>query len=133
MPLIRYSIGDIGVKAVNKSCGCGRGFDLMGSIQGRSTDVVITPAGNRLIVHFFTGIMEHFPEISSFQVRQEEKESIVIYIVPKTDISKEVEERIINQLKQKGATDLKIMIEYVDDIPLQTTGKRKFVISSITT
>ncbi len=42
----------------------------MQSIQGRSADIVTTPSGNRLIVHFFTGVLEHFSEVDSFQVVQ---------------------------------------------------------------
>src|SRR5262249_9001744 len=48
MPLIRYRIGDVGFAADSRRCTCGRGFDKIESIQGRDTDVVITPSGNRL-------------------------------------------------------------------------------------
>jgi phenylacetate-CoA ligase len=68
MPLIRYAVGDLGIPSDVKKCPCGRGFPLMESIRGRDADVIITPAGNRLIVHFFTGVLEHFQEIDSFQV-----------------------------------------------------------------
>ena len=71
MPFIRYKVGDIAEYKMGK-CSCGRNFSLLKSIQGRNTDVVLTPGGNRLIVHFFTGILEHFPEIDSFQVVQDD-------------------------------------------------------------
>src|SRR5262249_27147324 len=129
-PLIRYRVGDVGIAGNGRRCSCGRGYDLMGSIQGRDTDVVITPAGNRLIVHFFTGILEHFSEIESFQVVQESMESMVIRIVPTQQFSEESSDRIVAALQEKGATGLRIKIELVNQIPLTPGGKRRFVISS---
>jgi phenylacetate-CoA ligase len=131
MPLIRYQIGDLGVAGTKKTCPCGRGFELMESVQGRDTDVVITPSGNRLIVHFFTGILENFPEIDSFQVMQKELESIQIRIVPVNGWDKDCEQRVIQALKDKGAVGIKIEIERVSEIPVASSGKRRFVISSI--
>ena len=74
MPLIRYSVGDIGRKLPQPTkCACGRGLEIMLSIDGRETDVVVTPNGNRLIVHFFTGIFEYYQSIDTFKVIQKEK------------------------------------------------------------
>ena len=130
MPLIRYRIGDMGVSAGSRVCDCGRGFELMNSIAGRDTDVIVTPAGNRLIVHFFTGILEHYQEVESFQVVQDNLESILLRIVPTPGYSLETGEQIVNKLKEKGA-DCAIQIELVDDIPLTSGGKRRFVISKL--
>jgi phenylacetate-CoA ligase len=131
MPLIRYRVGDLGISAGSRTCECGRGFELMESVEGRDTDIIVTPAGNRLIVHFFTGIIEHFKEVKSFQVVQREPGSILLRIVPAPDYAPEIGEQIIGQLKGKGA-DCAIQIEQVDDIPLTPGGKRRFVISELT-
>ena len=130
MPLIRYSVGDMGVSAGDRECPCGRGFDVMESVNGRSTDVIVTPNGNRLIVHFFTGLIEHFPEIDCFQVVQEDPASIVLRLQPVTDISPDVQQRLVALLKEKGAGDLRIDVQIVPEIPLPSTGKRRFVISN---
>ena len=131
MPLIRYRVGDVGISSLDKKCECGRGFDLMHSIQGRDTDVVITPNGNKLIVHFFTGVLEHFHEIDSFQVIQESIDSILIRMVLNTPLTKELDNRIVKALQEKGATGLRIELETVSDIPISKNGKRRFVISSV--
>jgi hypothetical protein len=39
--------------------------------------------------------------------------------------------RIIGKLKEKGASELEIILEQVEEIPLPPTGKRRFVISKI--
>src|SRR5205823_1393685 len=104
--------------------------EIMDSIQGRDTDMVITPSGNRLIVHFFTGIFEHFPEIHSFQVLQDEIDSIVVRVVPADGLfSKATAERIVSTLQTMGASDLRINVETVTEIPRTGSGKRRFVIA----
>ena len=46
MPLIRYRIGDLAVKAdPNKKCSCGREFPMLEKIIGRDTDIIYTPKG----------------------------------------------------------------------------------------
>ena len=129
MPLIRYQIGDVGVMGNGQLCRCGRGYEIMESIDGRDTDIVLTPAGNHLIVHFFTGILEHFAEVESFQVVQEEIESIVLRIVPSKEFSNDTAARIVSTLQEKGARGVRIDVELVDVIPLAPSGKRRFVIA----
>jgi phenylacetate-CoA ligase len=130
MPLIRYQIGDLGIRGDETPCSCGRGFLTMESIQGRDTDVIITPGGNRLIVHFFTGLLEHFPQIAQFQIRQKKHDLLTIYIVPGHNYSGEVGEKIIKTLKEKGA-DISMIIELVSEIPSLPSGKRRFVINEV--
>jgi phenylacetate-CoA ligase len=131
MPLIRYEVGDVGVPGGGERCSCGRGLPLMKSIDGRTTDVVITPAGNRLIVHFFTGILEYFREIDTFQVVQETVEDLVVRIVPTKEWRPESEESIRAALVQKGISGMKVHIETVKEIPLTPGGKRRFIISKV--
>jgi phenylacetate-CoA ligase len=102
----------------------------MESIQGRDTDVVVTPSGNRLIVHFFTGILNHFPEVESFQVVQETPGQILVRVVPAVGFSEETPPRIVAALRARGA-DLEIEVEPVQEIPVAPSGKRRFVISRL--
>jgi phenylacetate-CoA ligase len=131
MPFIRYQVGDLGVPSMDARCSCGRTFPTMNSIQGRNADVVITPSGNRLIVHFFTGILEHFSEIDSFQVVQQDEETINILIVPIEKISANSLEEIRYAIQTSGAEDLKICFDIVDQIPLPPSGKHRFIINKL--
>lgn len=129
MPLIRYEIGDKGISAGDEICPCGRGFPIMKSISGRNADIVTTPSGNRLIVHFFTGVLEHFPVVDSFQVIQQFEDKILLRIVPSGKLTNEVAQTIIKALKDKGCNDMIIEIEVVTEIPLPPSGKHRFVIN----
>lgn len=131
MPLIRYRVGDLGRKSPLESCACGRGFELLAAVEGRDTDVIVTPSGNRLIVHFFTGILEYYTTIDTFKVIQEEVESIEVLIVPGKDFQMEHWERARAELMEKGDPTLQINMKLVHDIPLEKSNKRRFVISKV--
>lgn len=128
MPFVRYRVGDIGVGGAGRPCACGRGFQAMESIAGRDAEIVTTPAGNRLIVHFFTGIMEHFPEVAEFQVRQTAVDALVLRIVPGQGFTPDTSAAILKRIRDLGAADMKTEVELVDEIPLTPAGKRRFVI-----
>lgn len=130
MPLIRYSVGDVALPGRSEPCPCGRSLSRMARIQGRSGDVVITPSGRRLIVHFFTGILEYFREIESFQIVQERIDRITLRVVPTGSYTVATEAAVIAALKEKGA-DLTIDICTVDTIPLTAGGKRRFIVSTL--
>ncbi len=130
MPLIRYRVGDRGTLG-DELCNCGRSFEILKAVLGREVDEIITPTGNKLIVHFFTGILEHFKEIDEFQVVQKKKDLLVIKVVPNTSLSQEVIKNIKKIIKEKGAYDMEIEVEEVISIPLYPTGKRRFIIKEI--
>jgi phenylacetate-CoA ligase len=131
MPLVRYAVGDLGVPSSLEACSCGRGLPLMDSIKGRDADVILTPSGNRLIVHFFTGIMEHFPQVDSFQIVQTDSQSILIRIQPSSEITDKVINQIKTRLAEMGAADLRIDFIIVDQIPMPPSGKHRFVINQM--
>lgn len=131
MPLIRYAIGDFGVPGTAGTCPCGRGLGLMEGIQGRSGDVVLTPSGNRLIVHFFTGILEHFQDVANFQVVQEEFDRIVVRIVPRKGFSSSTPEAIAERLRAHGLTDMRIEVDVTREIPMPRNAKHRFVLSRV--
>jgi len=130
-PLVRYKVGDLGIAGNQNPCSCGRGFELMAAIRGRESDVIITPSGNRLIVHYFTGIIEYFTQVEAFQVVQTDSDTIILRIVPSDGYTPEIGRQIVSLLQARGAADLRIEIELVSEIPLTAGGKRRFVIRDI--
>ncbi|TKB23947.1 phenylacetate--CoA ligase family protein [Desulfopila sp. IMCC35006] len=131
MPLLRYKVGDIARKSTDESCPCGRGLEMLTKIDGRDTDVIVTPNGNRLIVHFFTGILEYYQSVDTFKVIQEKSGEIIIEIVPRPDFQDTHWEQIKGEILQKGDPHLKIEMKIVKDIPLEISNKRRFVVSMI--
>jgi phenylacetate-CoA ligase len=130
MPLIRYDTGDV-AHFVEGPCACGRSLRRLSRIQGRATDIVTTPSGDRLIVHFFTQIFEMIPEIRQFQVRQERPESITVLYVRGAGFSERVLENVRRQILANCRFPLDVAFSEVDAIPVEKSNKRRFVISSV--
>jgi phenylacetate-CoA ligase len=139
MPLIRYAVGDVARKTAGLVCPCRRGFETLASIEGRDTDIISTPSGNRLTVHFFTGVLEHLLELDSFQVEQTAADAIVLRVAtvlgatmpPGSKPPGEVSDQAVERLREAGLQDMKIDVEHVLEIPLRASGKRRFVTSRL--
>lgn len=130
MPLIRYDTGDAAY-FIDEPCGCGRSLRLISPIQGRNTDIITTSAGDRLIVHFFTKIFEPINEIKQFQIRQEVPGEINVLYVPHRDFSPSILLEIEHAIQSHCRSPLRIQFTEQDDIPLERSNKRRFVISSV--
>lgn len=130
MPLLRYDTGDL-ASFVQGKCSCGRNLKMLSRIKGRDTDIIRSPAGDRLIVHYFTQIFEMIPEIAQFQARQTRLEEIDILYVPRYGFEETLLEKIRKQIHENCKYKLKINFKKVVDIPLEKSNKRRFVISSL--
>lgn len=130
MPLLRYDTGDV-AHFVEGACACGRALRRVSRVQGRATDIVTTPAGDRLIVHFFTQIFEMIPQVAQFQVRQERSESISILYVPGAGFHERILDDVRQQIQANCVYPLEVSFKAVGDIPLEKSNKRRFVISAV--
>lgn len=130
MPLIRYDTGDV-AHFVPGPCPCGRALRRISRIQGRASDIVTTPSGDRLIVHVFTQLFEMIPAISQFQVHQDTPEAIVILYVRGRDFDDAILERIRRDIVSHCRYPLGIEFREVSAIPLERSNKRRFVISRV--
>jgi len=130
MPLIRYKIGDLAIKSNNKKCACNRQLPMLEKIIGRETDIIYTPQGKPLIIHFFTGIFEHFSEINQFQIVDKEDYGIEIRYIPGENFQESILENILNEIYEKA--DEKFLIQFisVDDIKPTNSGKLQMIIKS---
>ena len=132
MPLIRYRIGDLAVKAEpDIKCPCGRKFPMLEKIIGRDTDIVYTPKGKALIVHFFTGIFPFYKEIEQFQVVQHSLNDIEIKYVPAKDFYPACLEVISQEIFNKAGEKVPIRFSQTRQIFPTASGKPQIVISNL--
>tara|TARA_Y100001980_G_C14542110_1_gene320348 strand:- start:669 stop:1997 length:1329 start_codon:yes stop_codon:yes gene_type:complete len=130
MPLIRYKIGDLAIKSneVN-SCKCGRSLPIIDKIIGRDTDVLYTPKSKILIVHFFTGIFEHFPEIKQFQVKQQtEGGAIQINYMEGVNFTKIILNNIKNKIFERAEENFPLYFSKVAEIKPSPSGKPQIIV-----
>lgn len=133
MPLIRYKIGDLAIKLPKDKYPKNPELNLpiFEKIIGRDTDIVKTPSGNYMVVHSFTGIFEHIPEIKQFCVIQNNIYGIEIqYIVAKNfnmAILNKIKIEILNYIKEP----FEINFVEVNHIKPTPSGKPQLIISNL--
>jgi len=130
MPFLRYKVGDLG-KSSDHICSCGRNLSMMESIEGRDSDIIVTPSGDFLVVHFFTIFFDHLAGVDQFQVRQKSIDNIIILIVKNDKFTTADEQYIKSGIQKYVGENVRLEMDYVESIPLSRSGKRRFVISDV--
>jgi phenylacetate-CoA ligase len=130
MPFIRYNIQDIGMQS-HDMCPCGRSLSLIRSIEGKGTDIFLTPSKKFITVHNFNPVLKKYSGIFQYQVIQEDIDKIRINIVKDDTYKDESTASIINEFKKKIGEDIDFRVEFVQEIPLLPSGKRRYVVSKI--
>ena len=131
MPLIRYRIGDVGRASPERGGRGGINLPLWEGVDGRVSDIIVTPSGNQLIVEFFFGIFQYAPTIRLFQVVQTAPDLLRVKIVPGPGYEPAHWERVAREIHDKGDPELRLETEIVADIPLERGGKRRFIVSQL--
>ncbi|MGH7827791.1 MAG: phenylacetate--CoA ligase family protein [Candidatus Binatia bacterium] len=129
-PLIRYSIGDVGIAAPDTRCACGRGMPRIDRIEGRAADIIVSPEGKLLHGEFFTHLFYGMPGVRQFQVIQTTPRILLIRIVKGAEFE---EHRVIEQLRnvilEHGSPSFEIDFEFPEQIPVSASGKHRFTMS----
>lgn len=138
MPMIRYATEDIAVPSKDK-CECGRGLPLIRSIEGRVQDLIVTPGRRYLYSIFIPHLFYVDPDdythseirgIRQYQVVQETESQIQIRISKEPGYTAEDFDYIRRNFR-RFAPDLEVRFEFVDDVIVGETGKRRLVISKL--
>jgi phenylacetate-CoA ligase len=133
MPMLRYKIGDLAIKlpAAEYPAHTNFQFPLIKKVVGRDTDLVKTRSGKYMVVHSFTGIFEHLPQISQFCVIQEHLDGITIQYIAGPGFSPEllpqIEAKILGYLQEPFA----ISFSEVLHIAPTKSGKPQLIVSRI--
>jgi phenylacetate-CoA ligase len=133
MPLIRYRIGDLAIKLpqAERPRHTSMSLPLLRKVVGRETDIVKTPGGRQLVVHAFTGIFEHHPEISQFCVIQEERTGIRIQYIEGPGFRESLLLSIGDRIREAVSEPFEISFEKVESIPATPSGKPQLIVSRI--
>ena len=137
MPLIRYSIGDIGV-ADNEECPCGRTLPLMKIMEGRKDSLIVLPNGAVVTPHILCLHMEglkFFSFIDHYRIIQKDANVIEIDLKMRGDFDEEAVERELAthfaEMLSIGTDELAFKVKLVDIIPLDKSGKLSTVVSEL--
>lgn len=124
MPMIRYDTGDVGVMDYDPE----RQAMVLTKVEGRKMDMFTNTKGEFISSHIIHHILQ-FNGIEQFQFIEEEGGDYTIKLKVSSRYDRNDEGRIRNKYMEYFGDDAVIHVEYVDDIPLLPSGKRKLVIN----
>jgi len=130
MPLIRYEVGDCGALSEEQgNCECGRGLPLLGEVEGRLDDVVLTRDGRR--VGRLDPVFKTDLPLREAQIIQESLDCVRVRFIPTRGYSQRDARTIVERLHDRLG-DMEILLEPVDHIPRDANGKFRSVICKVT-
>lgn len=129
-PFIRYDTGDLAV-ATSETCSCGRGFPLLGPIQGRSLECLRTPSGREIspvvLGHFLFVYRDHSEAVRHYQLVQQSDSRATLLIVPGELWDEQRGVQLESDLRQLVGEDMEVSVETVGEIPPEKSGKRPII------
>jgi len=130
MPLIRYALGDIGYMA-GDSCPCGRHLPVMGPVDGRKDDVIVTMDGRLMPRAGLDQIHELVENLERCQLVQERIGEVTVRVIPRPGFNAADEAELKGQLRKRLGAGTEIHVQLTDDLPRTARGKERFIVSSV--
>ncbi|HJS42213.1 MAG TPA: AMP-binding protein [Gemmatimonadales bacterium] len=134
MPLIRYRVGDHGSPAPasaddgTSGCDCGRGLPLMGSIGGRTNDLLLTPDGRQ--VFWLNPVFYGLQGVRQSQIVQEKIDLLRVLIAPAPGFTPAIARTIVERLRQRMG-EVRVLVDQVEEVPRTSNGKLRAVICNL--
>lgn len=126
MPMIRYDTGDLG--QMGHCIKNGMEFPVLTRVEGRKLDMIFDTGGQMMSPYVVYHILK-YPHIKQYQFIQECRKKYRIKLNVSTEFDSA--ENIKLEFKEHLGADAEIQLDYVEDIPLLSSGKRKFVINKL--
>lgn len=133
MPLIRYDMGDIVVKT-DRTCACGRQFQVIESIDGREGDIIVTSSGRHLGVTLMIQLLYVIcgtRHIAESQIIQDAVDHLTIEYVPTGKFGKEDLEKFRKLVAKYLPSELDFDFKAVKAVERTESGKIRPLVSRI--
>jgi phenylacetate-CoA ligase len=131
-PFIRYKTGDIGVYS-DEACACGRGLPLLKRVDGRTTDFVVAQDGTVMHGLALIYVVRDIPGVRQFKIIQESLERTRVLLVTDHGFSEKDIATIRKGIGKRLGSGVHIEVERVAEIPLESSGKFRYVVSHVAT
>jgi phenylacetate-CoA ligase len=129
-PFIRYDTGDLAAR-VDGACSCGRGFPLLGPIEGRLQEWLSTPAGKMInpgiLGHYLFVYNRHGDSVRHYQIVQEGPRRVSLLVVPGDGWNDLTAARLRDDMSQLLGPEMEAGVHAVADIPPERSGKRPII------
>ncbi len=124
MPLIRYRMGDLAVRAA-APCDCGSPFPGLQAITGRMDDVIVTPDGRR--VGRIDPIFKAVDTLHEARVVQVALDRIIVEAVISQGFTAADQTTLLHELQLRVGEGVSIEFRQVERIPRTKGGKLRLV------
>lgn len=128
VPLIRYDTGDVAILKSKSTHNVK--VPVFEKVGGRRVDYIFDTKDNMVSPYVINTPMHEFLEIRQYQFIQERAKNYKMLLNLCSNEKFEREQEMINMLKSFLGTDAVINIEYVAEIPVLKSGKRKQVVNN---
>jgi phenylacetate-CoA ligase len=128
MPLIRYDVGDQGYLSTEITCACGRSLPILGEVEGRKDDVVLTRDGRR--IGRLDPVFKTDLPLREAQIVQESLTRVVVRYVPAPGCTSADLDRLVRRLHERLG-EMEFVLEMVEHVPRSANGKFRAVVSNI--
>ncbi len=126
-PFIRYRTMDIAVKGPSFCDRCGRPYQLLTKIVGRSHEAVVITEGRCVSMTALNMHSDVFDHVRQFQFYQDKLGEVEFRIVKKPEYSESDTLKIHQELKKKLGDEIALRILVVEEIPRTRAGKYKYL------
>ena len=127
-PLIRYRIGDK-IEFSEEKCSCGSVHPVVKAIHGRSNDYLFSKERGNINSGNMSNVIKYIPHsIKNTQFVQDKESEIVINIViDKTKYKDSHKKKLLEEMKNRFGKEMNFIINKVDEIPREISGKFRFI------
>jgi phenylacetate-coenzyme A ligase PaaK-like adenylate-forming protein len=125
MPMIRYDTGDIGAMETDP---VNEARQYLSTVEGRKLDLLYDTSGAIISSYLVYKNMWQYPEIDQYQLVQEQAKQYTFRINLRGSFEKE--EQLVNEFKSFLGQDADFRVEYVSEIPLLASGKRRKIVNN---
>lgn len=123
-PMIRYDTGDMCVQRHDA-----QGVPYIEKLFGRRLDMLFNTAGDPVFPMYFARVLKNYDRIAQWQfIQQGEKEYLLKLSLTTGEKFTAISE-ILAAMRELLGEEAEIRVEYVDEIPVLGSGKRKCVIN----
>lgn len=127
-PLIRYRIGDrIKLSSNDKKCKCGSSYSLVDRVEGRSNDFIYSYEKGKVNLGNLSNSTKDIKGIVCFQMIQENKDCVTLKVVTSDQYNQKEESKFLSAIRERIGDNLKIDLQYVDEILREKSGKFRIV------
>lgn len=123
-PMVRYDTGDMCIRRHDA-----QGVPYIEKLFGRRLDMLFNTAGEPVFPMYFARVLKNYDRIAQWQFIQQGEKKYLLKLSLTVGGEFTAIAEILTAIRELLGTNAEVSVEYVNDIPVLGSGKRKCVIN----